>query len=63
MAKPPPTPPSSDISGANRDMRAGSPDGSHDDPAGAVQGAKEGSAARPDETAPPERGTGEGRDD
>lgn len=63
MAKPPATPPSSDISGANRDMRAGSTDSAHPDPGGAVQDAKEGSAARPDETTPSEKGTGEGRGD
>jgi len=61
MAKPPPTPPSSDINGANRDMRAGAADSTHPDPAGAIQGAKQGSAARPDETPPPESGAGEGR--
>ena len=63
MAKPPATPPSSDIQGVNRDMRAGGSPDPHPDPAGAVQGAKEGSAARPDETDPPEQGTGEGRGD
>lgn len=63
MAKPPPTPPSSDISGANRDQRAGSPSPSHPDPGGAIQDAKQGAAGRPHETKPSESGTGEGRGD
>lgn len=55
MAKPPSTPPSSDLKGVNRDARAGQPSGdSASDPGEAVHGAKQGSKARPDETAPDE---------
>ena len=55
MTKPPPTPPSSDIHGANRDARAGqAPTEGHSDPGGAISGAKDESAARPDESAPEE---------
>lgn len=63
MAKPPPTPPSSDIFGANRDARVGTTAPSHPDPGGSIQGAHEGSAARPEETKPAETGAGEGRGD
>lgn len=63
MAEPPKTPPSSDIQGVNRDARVGAPSSDHPDPGGAVQGAHEGSAARPDETPPSEDGAGEGRGD
>jgi len=59
VAKPPPTPPSSDIKGVNRDMRPGTPDAEDRDPGGKVQDAKEGSAARPDENRPLEDGAGE----
>ena len=55
MAKPPPTPPSSDLTGANRDARAGAaPEEGHPDPGGAIHGAKQESAARPDEGKPEE---------
>ena len=62
MAEPPPTPPSSDIHGVNKDARVGSPDKHHPDPGRAVQGAHEESAARPEESAPLEQGAGEGRE-
>ena len=51
MAKPPPTPPSSDLEGVNRDARAGAPHKNpHPDPGAAIQNAHEGSRARPDES-------------
>lgn len=52
MAKPPETPPSSDITGVNRDARVNSPSKSHSDPGGAIDGAKNDTTARPDEKAP-----------
>ena len=52
MSKPPPTPPSSDIQGVNRDARVGKPDTRHPDPGGALDRAKDEGVARPDEGAP-----------
>ena len=53
MAKPPASPPSSDIVGVNRDARAGKPhdDGSVD-PGAQIDRAKDESTAQPDESAP-----------
>ena len=53
MAKPPPSPPSSDIEGVNRDARVGSPhDQSQPDPGAQIDHARDESKARADETAP-----------
>lgn len=52
MAKPPKTPPSSDIAGVNRDARVNSPSEGHPDPGGAIDGAKDETKARPDEKTP-----------
>jgi hypothetical protein len=55
MAKPPETPPHSDLDGVNQDARAGSPSkSSHPDPGAAIDRAKDESAARPDNTPPDE---------
>lgn len=55
MAKPPETPPSSDIDGVNMDARVNQADrGGHDDPGGAVKHSKDESKARPTESKPPE---------
>ena len=49
MAKPPETPPSSDIEGVNRDARAGTPSKSgQPDPGAALDHARKESAGRPD---------------
>lgn len=58
MARPPKTPPSSDIHGVNRDARVNTPDKAHPDPGGAIDAAHQGSAARPDESSPPGSATG-----
>jgi hypothetical protein len=53
MAKPPETPPHSDIEGVNRDARAGAPSKSpHPDPGAALDSAKDQSKARPKGSAP-----------
>ena len=52
MAKPPTTPPSSDIVGVNRDARVNSPSEGHPDPGGAIDDAKDQAKARPDEKTP-----------
>ena len=53
MAKPPATPPSSDIEGVNRDARVGTPSKSpHPDPGKALDHAEKQSTARPEGTAP-----------
>lgn len=53
MAKPPPTPPSSDIAGVNRDARVNAPPkGGSADPGGEIDRAKDQSKAQPDESAP-----------
>jgi len=53
MAKPPETPPHSDIEGVNRDARAGAPSKSpHPDPGAALDSAKDQSKARPRGSAP-----------
>jgi hypothetical protein len=55
MAKPPETPPNSDIEGVNRDARAGTPSASpHPDPGKAMDHAEEESKGRP-EGSPPEK--------
>ena len=55
MAKPPETPPHSDIDGVNRDARTGSPSKtSHPDPGAALDHADTESKGRPEET-PSER--------
>ena len=52
MAKPPPSGPSSDIEGVNRDARAGSASKSaHPDPGPALRDADQNSKAQPDEKA------------
>lgn len=53
MAKPPPSPPSSDIEGVNRDARVGTShkDG-QPDPGSQIDQAKDQSKAQPDESAP-----------
>ena len=49
MAKPPETPPSSDIEGVNRDARVGTPvKSSKPDPGAMLDQAKDESSARPD---------------
>ena len=49
MAKPPPTPPSSDIEGVNRDARVGTPSKSNKpDPGAALHHAERESKGRPD---------------
>ena len=54
MAKPPATPPSSDIDGVNRDARVGTPSTkSQPDPGAALDNADRQSAGHPDESAPP----------
>jgi hypothetical protein len=53
MAKPPETPPSSDIEGVNRDARVGTPSKSqHPDPGGAIDNAGKQSTARPEQSSP-----------
>ncbi len=53
MAKPPETPPHSDIEGVNRDARAGRPStSSHPDPGAELRHAEEESKARPKRSAP-----------
>jgi hypothetical protein len=53
MAKPPETPPHSDLDGVNQDARAGSPSkSSHPDPGAAIDQAKDESTARPENTPP-----------
>ena len=55
MAKPPESPPHSDIDGVNRDARTGSPSKSpHPDPGKALDDADAQSKGRPEET-PPQR--------
>jgi hypothetical protein len=55
MAKPPETPPHSDIEGVNQDGRVGTPNKSpHPNPGGAIDQAQEQSRARPERTAPEE---------
>lgn len=55
MAKPPETPPSSDIQGVNRDARTGTPSRSDQpEPGAAIRQAKKESRARPEESAPAE---------
>jgi hypothetical protein len=55
MAKPPESPPHSDIDGVNRDARTGSPSKSpHPDPGKALDNADAQSKGRPEET-PPQR--------
>ena len=54
MPKPPPSPPSSDIEGVNRDARVGTPDKEHPDSGGAIGEAKSGGKARPEEGTPSE---------
>ncbi len=52
MAKPPETPPSSDINGVNQDARIGSTDKSHSDPGGAIEHARQESTAGPEQSKP-----------
>jgi hypothetical protein len=53
MAKPPETPPHSDIEGVNQDARTGTPSKSpHPDPGAALRHAKDESKARPKQTPP-----------
>ena len=53
MAKPPPSPPSSDIDGVNRDARVGTASGeSRPDPGSEISQAKDESKAQPDESEP-----------
>ncbi len=53
MAKPPKTPPHSDIDGVNRDARVGTPSKSpHPDPGRALEEADAGSKGRPKESPP-----------
>lgn len=55
MAKPPETPPHSDIDGVNEDARAGSPSKTqHPNPGAAIDNAQEQSKGRPERTAPQE---------
>ena len=54
MAKPPETPPHSDLEGVNRDARVGTPSKSpQPDSGAALDDADRQSAGRPDESAPP----------
>ena len=53
MAKPPETPPHSDIEGVNQDARTGTPSRSpHPDPGAALRHAKTESKGRPKQTPP-----------
>lgn len=53
MAKPPETPPSSDIDGVNRDARVGTPAKSpHPDPGASLDHAADQSKGRPKQSAP-----------
>ncbi len=52
MAKPPATPPSSDLKGVNRDARAGTTDRTDSDPGGKLDRADTESKAQPDESVP-----------
>jgi hypothetical protein len=53
MAKPPETPPHSDIEGVNRDARVGTPPKSpHPDPGAALDHARDQSKGRPKQSAP-----------
>lgn len=53
MSKPPATPPSSDISGVNRDARAGAPSGDdHPEPGSSLDNAKSEGKGHPHENAP-----------
>ena len=55
MSKPPPTPPSSDIAGVNRDARVGTPSKSqHPDPGTAIDHAKSRGKGRPRENGSPD---------
>ena len=54
MAKPPETPPHSDIDGVNQDARVGTPSKNHPDPGGALDHAEKQSTGRPERTAPEE---------
>ena len=50
MAKPPPTPPSSDLEGVNRDARVNAPNrAAHPDPGGAIKQAQDESKGQPDQ--------------
>ena len=54
MAKPPETPPHSDLEGVNRDARVGTPSkASHPDAGAALDHARDQSSARPDQSAAP----------
>ena len=53
MSKPPPTPPSSDIEGVNRDARVGTASkDAHPEPGGALRDADTGSTGQPNEGGP-----------